>query len=246
MSRLPLVGRLIPLYIDWNWTGVRASAIGRTCWIDEQLRLALERGLRQVVILGAGYDCRAYRLSGIERARVFELDHPSTLAVKVKRLKYLLGTIPKHVSFVEVDFDRQDFALLLETSGFDRFVPTFFIWEGVMHYLTAEAVDMTMRSIASLSAPGSRLVFTYIHSGLLDGSVRFGDMGRVPATLRKAGETWTFGLCPEELPGYLAGRGFSLVTDIGSTEYRIRYMGEKGRHLKGFAFYRAALAEVKG
>jgi len=245
MSRLPLVGRLIPLFIDWNWTGVRASAIGRTCWIDEQLRVALERGLRQVVILGAGYDCRAYRLSGIERARVFELDHPSTLAVKVKRLKYLLGAIPKHVSFVEVDFDRQDFALLLETSGFDRFVPTFFLWEGVMHYLTAEAVDTTIRSIASLSAPGSRLVFTYIHSGLLDGSVSFGDMGRVPATLRKAGETWTFGLRPEELPDYLDGRGFSLVTDIGSFEYRLRYMGEKGRHLKGFAFYRAALAEVK-
>jgi methyltransferase (TIGR00027 family) len=240
-----LVGRLIPLFIDWNWTGVRASAIGRTCWIDEQLRVALERGLRQVVILGAGYDCRAYRLSGIERARVFELDHPSTLAVKVKRLKYLLGAIPKHVSFVEVDFDRQDFALLLETSGFDRFVPTFFLWEGVMHYLTAEAVDTTIRSIASLSAPGSRLVFTYIHSGLLDGSVSFGDMGRVPATLRKAGETWTFGLRPEELPDYLDGRGFSLVTDIGSFEYRLRYMGEKGRHLKGFAFYRAALAEVK-
>jgi methyltransferase (TIGR00027 family) len=245
ISRLPLVGWLIPLFIDWNWTGVRASAIGRTCWIDEQLRVALERGLRQVVILGAGYDCRAYRLSGIERTRVFELDHPSTLAVKVKRLKYLLGAIPKHVSFVEVDFDRQDFALLLEASGFDRFVPTFFLWEGVMHYLTAEAVDTTIRSIASLSAPGSRLVFTYIHSGLLDGSVSFGDMGRVPATLRKTGETWTFGLRPEELPGYLAGRGLSLVTDIGSTEYRVRYMGDSGRHLKGFEFYRAALAEVK-
>ena len=245
ISRLPLVGRLIPLYIDWNWTGVRASAIGRTCWIDEQLRVALARGLRQVVILGAGYDCRAYRLSGIERARVFELDHPSTLAVKVRRLKYLLGAMPKHVNFVEVDFDRQDFALLLEASGFDRFVPTFFLWEGVMHYLTTEAVDTTIRSIASLSAPGSRLVFTYIHSGLLDGSVRFGDMGRVPATLRKTGETWTFGLRPEDLPGYLAGRGFSLVTDIGSTEYRLRYMGEKGRHLKGFEFYRAAVAEVK-
>jgi methyltransferase (TIGR00027 family) len=245
ISRLPIVGRLIPFLIDWNWTGVRASAVGRTCWIDEQLRDALQEGLQQIVILGAGYDSRAYRISGIERTRVFEIDHPSTLTVKVKSLKYLLGTIPGHVTFVEVDFARQDFAALLGSSGFDSSVPTFFLWEGVMHYLTAEVVDKTLRSIAALSAPGSRLAFTYIHKGLLDGSIRFGDMGRVPATLRKSGESWTFGLYPEELPDYLAGCGFCLVADVGSTEYRARYLGASIRNLKGFEFYRAALAEAQ-
>lgn len=246
ISRIPFVGRIIPLIIDGNWPGVRASAIARTCWIDEQLHRALRNGIMQVVILGAGYDCRAYRIPGIDRTRVFELDHPSTLAVKTTCLKSLLGVIPGNVIFVEVDFDRQDFAELLLASGFDRTVSTFFIWEGVVHYLTAQAVDMTLRSIAALSAPGSRLVFTYIHQGLLDGSVQFGDMGHVPATLRKAGESWTFGLYPEELAQYLAGRGFSLITDLGSTEFRARYLGATGRHLKGFEFYRAALAEVQG
>ena len=111
-----------------------------------------------------------------------------------------------------------------------------------MHYLTPEAVDSTLRLIASLSAPGSSLAFTYIHRGLLDGTERFGDMRRIPGTLRRASETWTFGLRPEELEGYLAGRGFSLVTDVSSIEYRKRYMGPSGRHLKGFEFYHAALA----
>jgi methyltransferase (TIGR00027 family) len=244
ISRVPLVGRLMPMYIDWKWPGVRPSAIGRTCWIDEQLCFSLKGGIRQVVILGAGYDCRAYRLPGMEGARVFEIDHPNTLAVKVSRLKDLLGVLPEHVTFVEADFDRQDFSLALRDSGFDCSLPTFFLWEGVMHYLTAEAVDVTLRSIASLSAPGSRLVFTYIHRGLLDGTESFGDMGHIPETLRESGETWTFGLRPEELKDYLAGRGFSLAADIGSIEYRIRYLGASGRHLKGFGFYRAALAEA--
>ena len=246
VSRVPLIGRLIPLYIDRNWPGVRPSALGRTCWLDEQLVFSLDSGIRQVVILGAGYDCRAYRIAGMSQARVFELDHPNTLAMKVKHLKALLGSLPGHVSFVEVDFDRQDFSRLLLDSGFDRSIPTFFLCEGVMHYLTSEGVDRALRLISSLSARGSRLAFTYIHRGLLDGTDDFGDMGRIPDTLIKSGETWTFGLRPEELKDFLARRGFSLVTDIGSVEYRIRYMGASGRHLKGFGFYRAALASVEG
>jgi methyltransferase (TIGR00027 family) len=200
--------------------------------------------MRQVVILGVGYDCRAYRIAGIERTRVFEIDHPSTLDVKVKHLKHLLSLIPAYVTFVGVDFDRQDFATVLRASGFDRTIATFFIWEGVIHYLSAEAVDLTLRSIASLSAPGSRLVFTYIHRGLLDGSIGFGNLRRIPASLSKSSESWTFGFYPDELTPYLVERGFALVADIGSIEYRKRYLGRYGSHLQGFEFYHAALAEV--
>jgi methyltransferase (TIGR00027 family) len=243
--RIPLIGRLIPLYIDSNWPGVRPSALGRTCWIDEQLIYSLKNdGIRQVVILGAGYDCRAYRIPGMNQIRVFEIDHPDTLEVKIKRLKAQLPSIPGHVSFVKVDFDREDFTRALEEAGFDRSVPAFFLWEGVMHYLTADAVDKTLRSIKSISAPKSRLVFTYIHRGLLEGTDSFGDMRRIPSTLKESSEVWKFGLRPEELPSFLNERGFKLVTDIGSLEYRAHYMGASGRHLKGFVFYRAALAEM--
>lgn len=244
--QIPFFGRLIPSYIDFNWPGVRPSALGRTCWIDEQLVYALKnKSIWQVVILGAGYDCRAYRIPGMDQTRVFEIDHPNTLAVKVKCLKEQLGSIPGHVSFVNVDFDLEDFVERLENSGFDRSIPTFFLWEGVMHYLTSDAVDKTLREIAYLSAPQSRLVFTYIHRGLLDGTESFGDMRRIPSTLKESSEVWKFGLKPEELPSFLARYGFSLTTDISSVEYRARYMGDSGGHLKGFEFYRAALAEMR-
>jgi len=245
VSRVPLIGRIIPLYIDWKWPGVRTSALGRTCLIDDQLRGAVNDGIRQLVILGAGYDCRAYRLRGIERIRIFELDHPSTLEVKKGRLKHLIGAIPQNVALVEVDFNHEDFLPALEKAGFDRRKKTFFIWEGVVHYLTEQAVDMTLRSIRSLSAHGSRLTFTYIHRGLLDGTVIFGDIGRVPVTLQKSGESWRFGLYPEELPSYLHDRGFSLIRDTGSLEYRSHYLGNTRRNLRGFEFYRVALAEAE-
>lgn len=244
LSRLPLAGRLVPFYIDRRWPGVRTSHISRTCWIDDQLHDALQAGAGQVVILGAGYDCRAYRLPCLARINVFELDHPGTLRLKVERLRHMLDAIPENVTYVEIDFNRQDLTTALDSSGFDRSVPSVFILEGLLHYLSSKAVDATLHTIRTLSAPRSWLVFTYIHRGLLDGSVRFEDMGHVPATLSRTGENWCFGFYPGELPAYLGDRGFSLITDISSTEFREPYLGSDSRYLKGFKFYRAALAEV--
>lgn len=245
LSRVPLIGHLVTWYIDTKWPGVRASSLGRTCWIDDQLGESIQNGVEQVVILGAGYDCRDYRLPSVNRIKTFELDHPSTLIVKKDRLIHKLGGLPNHVTYVEIDFDIQDITTVLKEAGFDQTLTTFFLWEGVMHYLTAEAVDTTLRSISSITIPGSRLVFTYIHRGLLDGTVQFGKLGEVPKTLQESGETWTFGLYPEELAGYLTERGFSLIADVSSLEYRAKYMGHSGRHMKGFEFYHAALAEVR-
>jgi methyltransferase (TIGR00027 family) len=244
LSRIPLLDHLVISYIDKKWPGVRPSALGRTCWIDDQLRNALQDGIKQIVILGAGYDCRAYRLPGMEILNVFEVDHPSTMKIKKECLKSKLKVLPNYVKYVEMDFDNEDLASVLSTSGFNRSQSAFFLWEGVMHYLTADAVDTTLRTIASISSPGSRLVFTYIHKGLLDKTVQFGKLGDVPTTLQESGESWTFGLYPEKLSMYLDERGFTLITDIDSVEYRAKYMGTSGPHLKGFEFYRAAMAKV--
>ncbi len=114
-----------------------------------------------------------------------------------------------------------------------------------MHYLTAESVDATLRAISALTVPKSRLIFTYIHRGLIDGAVQFGNLKEIPTTLQDAGEKWRFGLYPEKLAGYLRERGFTLLLDVGSLEYRAKYMGPSGRHMRGFEFYRVAMAEVR-
>jgi len=243
LSRLPVVGSLVPRVIDWGWPGARPCGVARTCLIDDAMVAALREGLDQVVILGAGFDSRAYRLQALQGARVFEVDHPQTSAVKRTGLRRRLGALPEHVAFVEVNFDRQTLEAALGTAGFDKRRRTFFIWEGVSNYLHEQAVDATLRFIGS-AAPGSRVLFTYLHKGLLDEPARFGATRWIGRTLREVGEEWTFGLYPRDVPAYLEARGLRLLEDIGSREYRARYLRSGGRELKGFEFCRIALARV--
>jgi methyltransferase (TIGR00027 family) len=246
LARLPPLGRVIAAVLDRRWPGARASGIARTRLIDEQLREALASGVDQVVIVGAGFDARAYRMPELEGARVFELDQPATLTRKRAAVAELLGAPPGHVSFVEVDLNRTSVAAALEAAGLSRSERVFFIWEGVSNYLSAAGVDSTLRSVRDSGAPGSCLAFTYVHEGVLDGSVRFPGAARTLAKVKSSGEPWTFGLDPARLQDYLAERGLRLLEDLGSVEYRAMFMPAGGRHMRGYEFYRVALAEIAG
>ncbi len=159
-------GPLITKLIDWRWPGARASGVARTRLIDDLLAQALASQIEQVVILGAGYDCRAYRLPLLVQARVFEVDQASTLTAKRQRLGQVLHGLPPSVSFVEVDFNQQHPEGALEAAGYRGDLRTCFIWEGVTNYLTAAAVDGTLRWIGSAAA-GSRVLFTYVQRSAL-------------------------------------------------------------------------------
>jgi methyltransferase (TIGR00027 family) len=151
--------------------------------------------------------------------------------------------LPKHVIYVDVDFNTQSLGQALQDSGFNATERSFFIWEGVTNYLTEQAVDNTLSYTGGV--PGSRIVFTYVHRGLLDGSATFRRTRHVRNTLQRAGETWTFGLFPERLQAYLAERGLDLLEDVGASEYRARYMGASARRMKGYEFYRVAFARSR-
>ena len=240
VSRVPVVGRAVAAYIDRRWPGARSSGIARTRLIDDLVEEALRDGIAQLVILGAGFDCRAYRIAGLERRGVFEVDHAATQAMKTARLRRMLGALPPHVVFVPLDFARQRLDQALDAAGFDPATRTLWLWEGVTNYLTEDAVDRTLRYVAT-SAAGSRLLFTYVHRGVLDGSTVFAGTDALVATLERAGEPWTFGIDPLRLGDFLAARGLALAADVGAADYRTRYLGDA---MRGYEFYRAALAEV--
>jgi methyltransferase (TIGR00027 family) len=241
-SRTPVLGRLVPWLIDRRWPGARSSGVARTRLIDDALADAVRRGTRQVAILGAGFDCRAYRLPGLGGVRVFKVDHPQTQAAKRSWFERRFGHPPATVAFAAVDFDRQSLAEVLTAAGFDAAAASFFVWEGVTNYLSEPAVDSTLRFIGS-TAPGSRVLFTYVHRGLIDGTGSFPGTGGLARTLRRVGERWTLGFEPAEVPAYLAARGLRLIEDIGAREYRARYL-PGGAAISGYEFYRAALAET--
>jgi methyltransferase (TIGR00027 family) len=241
LSRLAVIGAAMPWsLVDGHWSGPRGTVAVRTKYIDDCLVDALRHGAKQVVILGAGFDCRASRIPEITQSRVFEVDHPATQVTKKRRLRRL----PSHVTYVTIDFTAGTLDAVMRAAGYRLDVTTFFICEGVTHYLPAEIIDAVFRYVGQ-SAVGSELVFTYIHRGMLDGSAQFAGADNTLATVRRAGEPYTFGFVPADLPRYLAARNLALVEDVGADTYRERYLTPRGRGAEPLSEYqRAALAKV--
>jgi methyltransferase (TIGR00027 family) len=232
---------ILNTYIDRRSPGARTSGIARTRLIDDWIEQSLG-GIDQVVLLGAGFDTRAWRLRSLATVKVFEVDHPDTASVKQARLRFTNADLAR-VRFVPVDFEKDDFDKLLRAAGFDRSRPAIVVWEGVSQYLNGEAVCGVMRWAGKLAA-GSRFIFTYIHEGILTGTAMFVGAEEAISKVKASGEPWQFGLIPEELAAFLKERGLSLIADLGADEYRAKVMGEASRAMQGYSFYHAALAQV--
>ena len=125
----------------------------RTSAIDAAVRDAVARGATQLVILGAGYDGRAWRMKELAGVRVFEVDHPATQNAKRSHLNELPPPIG-NVSFVPVDFERESLDAALDAAGHDRTRPTCWIWEGVVMYLTRDAMRAHPRQHRRPQRPG--------------------------------------------------------------------------------------------
>ena len=224
--------------------GSLGSILCRTRYIDDVLKTALADGTEQVVILGAGFDSRAYRIAGMDQAQVFEVDLPGTKALKQKRLERVLGAVPENVTLVGIDFDHQNLGDVLAVAGFQAGKRTLFIWEGVTQYLTAEAVNSTLKFAARVSGAGSAIVFTYVRQEIITGTEGPQWFHQFAKMAERIGSPLVFGLNPAELQTYLAERGLNLVADVGAADYQERYLKPVGRELNVFAGERTALAVV--
>ena len=243
IAGIPAALTLVCACIDRRWPGVRSSVVARTRLIDDLIAAAPDEDIEQLVILGAGFDSRAYRVSRLAAIDTFEVDHPDTQAAKREALKRVLPSPPEHVRFVAVDFKQNDLASAMSAAGYRDSKRTLVLWEGVTNYLTAEAVDSTLRWCSTASV-GSLLLFTYVHCDILTNPTAFVGSRNLFASLEKTGERFTFGMDPSHVPQYLADRGLSLELDIGAAEYRARYFGAEARNMRGHEFYRVALARI--
>lgn len=194
-------------------------AVLRERFIEDSMREALADGVRQIVILGAGFDTRAYRLDGIGAARVFEIDHPATQAAKRRALAGVVEPLPDNVVFVPVDFDRDSLADRLAAAGYDATKRALFVWQGVIMYLTPEGIDRTLGFIAGQAAPGSTLVFDTFYAATLAA----GDKRALHAFTKALGEKVTFGLAPDAIRPFLAARGLDTVGIVDGAALRRLY-----------------------
>jgi methyltransferase (TIGR00027 family) len=113
--------------------GIYGVQICRTRYIDDVVQAAMSQGIKQLVILGAGYDTRPYRLPEIESVKVFEVDLPTVQDDKKKKLQKYLGWLPDHVSFIPIDFDTQTLEAVFSGTAFNPAKPAIFIWEAMLY-----------------------------------------------------------------------------------------------------------------
>jgi methyltransferase (TIGR00027 family) len=251
---LPPAGRLAASLARWSparraFKGVTerripggwANFLSRKRYVDDKLVNAVAKGIDAVVILGAGYDTRAYRLAELAGIPVCEVDLPGNTARKAAAVRRCFGRVPPGVRLLAVDFETDDLAERLRREGFDPRKRIFYIWEGVTPYLTESAVRRTMEDLAE-AAPGSGLVFTFIRKDFLDGQAMYGAEAIYKAVVVKR-RMWHFGLNPEQVGGFLADYGWREVEQVGSAEYATRHLKPAGRDDPVSEVERAVYAE---
>jgi methyltransferase (TIGR00027 family) len=202
--------------------GAVGFVVVRERYIDDYLKTSLQEGLEQVVLLGAGFDSRAYRIPGIEQTRVFEIDYPATQEAKRKALKKVIDPLPGHVTFIPLDFNTKSLAECLKNSNYDEQAKTLFIWQGVTYFLEAQGVDSTLDFIAHHSGAGSSLIFDYMYSEIFqDPNNSYGKALKRAAKV--SGEDYLFGIDRGQVESFLSQRGFQNVHNMTLEALRQHY-----------------------
>jgi methyltransferase (TIGR00027 family) len=197
----------------------------RSRFAEDSGRRAIERGVRQILVLGAGLDTFAYRLERTHDLRVFELDHPATQADKRRRLTEAQIAEPSHVAYVAHDFERGSMTAALKAAGFDSDERTFVLWLGVTPYLTEEAVFATLGELARLSPRGAEVVFDYANPPHAIEEKATRDFHRAMAErVAASGEPFRCYLDSAELHARARKLGFSEIEDLDRAALVARYL----------------------
>jgi methyltransferase (TIGR00027 family) len=203
--------------------------------IDGILLGAAGNGIKQVVIIGAGLDSRAYRFQQqLSAVRLFEVDLPAAIARKQELIQAAVGRLPETVAYVSADVRNGEIGAGLKQAGYNPGHKTLFIWEGVTRYIDANAVNRTLTFISENTAPGSELVFDYIFEDIANGDFSKMPWARFQSVRMAAyGHPWKFGIAPGKAGDFVTRRGFRVVSDLGAKELAQRYLVRSDGKLDG-------------
>ncbi|BCY05484.1 SAM-dependent methyltransferase [Actinoplanes sp. L3-i22] len=193
--------------------GMRLFIAARHRFAEDHLAAAVSRGVRTAVVLGAGLDTFAYR-NPHPSLRVIEIDHPDTQAWKRERLAEAGIDLPDNMRYVGIDFERESLRLDLDE-------PAFFLWMGVVPYLTADGFAETLRFVATVE--GNEVVFDYAQSPERMPAARRAALEARAARVAKIGEPWLTFFEPEEIAALLGEHSFGDIEDLGPSGLAARY-----------------------
>lgn len=238
--RWPLLRRLTIAAGERAVPGVWSLIACRKRYIDDKLDEVLG-SIDAVVVLGAGMDTKAYRLARRSEIPVFEVDLPINIARKRAAVQRAIGAVPASVHLVPLDFERDDLIATLTGHGYASDARTFFICEGVMQYLTEDAVRATLGALQA-APTGSRLAFTFVRKDFIDGVNMYG-ASMLYRRFRQRQQAWRFGLDPEEVAKFVAEFGWRLVERAGPDYFLDHYIRPTGRNLDASQLEWSAYAE---
>jgi methyltransferase (TIGR00027 family) len=203
---------------------MRLFIAARSRFSEDTLAACVARGVRQIVILGAGLDTFSLRNPHAgQGVRVFEVDYPATQAWKRDRLKAAELPVPPSLTFAPVDFERQSLADGLAAAGFRSDRPAYFQWLGVVPYLSREAIVTTLDFIAGI--PGSEVVFDYGEPFENFVPEIRAEVAATAAQAAARGEPWLSLFDPAEMSQLLRDRRFAHVEDLSRADFADRYYG---------------------
>ena len=219
--------------------------LSRSRYTEDSLAAAVEQGVEQYVILGAGMETFAFRRPDLlKRLQVFEVDHPLTQAFKRQRLAELKWEVPPQLHFVPVDFANGSLARALKESAFDPQKAAFFSWLGVTYYLTPAAVADTWRAIAALAPAGSTLIFDYLEAEAFVPEKAARRVQRMQEIVRQMGEPMKAGFDPAQLAGELQKAGLRLEENLHPAEIQTRYFSGRSDGYRAFEHMHFARCQV--
>src|SRR4051794_28168367 len=210
---------------------MRLFIAARSRFSEDTMAACVARGVRQIVILGAGLDTFSLRNPHAgEGARVFEVDYPATQAWKRERLAQAGLALPASLTFAPVDFERQGLAEGLAAAGFRADQPAYFQWLGVTPYLTREAIIATLDFVASIR--GAEVVFEYAEPFENYPPGMQANLRTVAARAASIGEPWLSLFDPPDMAALMRARSFASFEDVTRPELAARYYGDLGEGLR--------------
>lgn len=214
----------------------------RTLHLDRLFQEAIIHETKQVVLLGAGYDSRAYRFHNVpEGFRVFEVDIPTTQKAKQRYLKLAQIETPSHVHFVPIDFLHESLYDALCLAGYSTSQKTLFLWEGVTYYISAQAVIDTLRFVQQHSGAGSRIAFDSLYAHTIAGDYRDHGAKEAVSAVAHVGEPFIFGIPKGKIASFLEQQGCKLLQQYSASEFQKAYLTESFPPMYGFMVNAVAL-----
>ena len=238
-SIINLLGHKISVWLGEKIVpGMHDHLICRTRFIDDFIEENTSAGIEQYVILGAGYDSRAYRLKLPPKLKIFEVDQPEVQVIKRSKLPKSISN-GENIIYVSIDFNNQSLKEQLLDAGFDKSKSTIYTLEGVSQYIPKEALSSTLKELATLNAnSNSKIFISYVNKLLLEDSKACFGMGYsrpekaikfIINGAKKVGEPWISFYSAEEIQNLLSENGFIVIENQTLADLNSKYFAPVGR-----------------